>query len=151
MSADQSRPFGRVLTAMVTPFRPDGSLDLEGAAKLATHLIDKGGNDGLVISGTTGESPTTTDAEKEQLLRAVVEAVGDRASIVAGAGTNDTRHSVELATTAQKAGADGGLVVSPYYSKPPQAGQEAHVRAIADSIEIPVMLYDIPGRTAVPF
>jgi 4-hydroxy-tetrahydrodipicolinate synthase len=151
MSADQSRPFGRVLTAMVTPFRPDGSLDLEGAAALATHLIDKGGNDGLVISGTTGESPTTTDAEKEQLLRAVVEAVGDRASIVAGVGTNDTRHSVELATAAQKAGADGVLVVSPYYSKPPQAGLEAHVRTIADSIDIPVMLYDIPGRTAVPF
>lgn len=136
---------------MVTPFRPDGSLDAEGAAALATHLVDKVGNDGLVISGTTGESPTTTDAEKEQLLRAVVEAVGDRAAIVAGAGTNDTRHSVELAQTAQKAGADGVLVVSPYYSKPPQAGLEAHVRTIADSVDVPVMIYDIPGRTAVPF
>lgn len=136
---------------MVTPFTPDGGLDADGAARLATHLVDAGGNDGLVISGTTGESPTTTDAEKDRLLRAVVEAVGDRATIVAGAGTNDTRHTVELAIAAQKAGADGVLVVSPYYSKPPQAGLERHVRTIADSLDIPIMLYDIPGRTAVPF
>lgn len=149
--AAPSRPFGQVLTAMVTPFHPDGALDVEGAAELATWLVDEGGNDGLVVSGTTGESPTTTDAEKEQLLRAVVEAVGDRASIVAGAATNDTAHSVHLARTAERAGAHGLLVVSPYYSKPPQAGLVQHCRTVADSTGLPVMLYDIPGRTATAF
>ena len=106
--------FGSVLTAMVTPFAPDGSLDVEGAAKLATYLVDEQRNDALVISGTTGESPTTTDAEKETLLRAVVEAVGDRAKVVAGVGTNNTAHTLELAHAAQKAGAHGLLVVTPY-------------------------------------
>jgi 4-hydroxy-tetrahydrodipicolinate synthase len=142
-------PFGRMLTAMVTPFAGDGSLDLDGAATLATHLVDAG-NEGLVISGTTGESPTTTDAEKEALLRAVAEAVGDRAHVVAGVGTNDTAHTIELARSAEKAGASGLLVVSPYYSKPPQAGLLAHFRQVADSTDLPVMLYDIPGRTGVP-
>jgi 4-hydroxy-tetrahydrodipicolinate synthase len=151
MSDERTRPFGRVLTAMVTPFAPDGSLDADGAAKLAAHLVDSGGNDGLIISGTTGESPTTSDDEKERLLRAVVESVGDRATIVAGVGTNDTAHSVHLAQAAAAAGADGLLVVSPYYNKPPQAGLVAHVEAIADATELPVMLYDIPGRTAVQF
>jgi 4-hydroxy-tetrahydrodipicolinate synthase len=142
-------PFGRVLTAMVTPFTADGSLDLERAAALATRLVDEG-NDGLVISGTTGEAPTTTDGEKEQLLRAVVDAVGDRAQIVAGVGTNNTAHSVELARSAEKAGATGLLVVTPYYNKPPQAGVIAHVRTVVDAVDLPVMLYDIPGRSAIP-
>jgi 4-hydroxy-tetrahydrodipicolinate synthase len=138
-----------MLTAMVTPFAADGSLDLDGAATLATHLVDAG-NDGLVVNGTTGESPTTTDAEKEALVRVVAEAVGDRAHVVAGVGTNDTTHTIELARSAEKAGASGLLVVSPYYSKPPQAGLLAHFRQVADATDLPVMLYDIPGRTAVP-
>jgi len=142
-------PFGRVLTAMVTPFTADGRLDVDGAQALATHLVDRG-NDGLVISGTTGESPTTTDAEKDTLLRAVVEAVGDRATIVAGVGTYDTAHTVESAQTAHKAGAHGLLVVTPYYSKPPQAGLVAHFTTVADATDLPVMVYDIPGRTATP-
>ena len=142
-------PFGTVLTAMVTPFRDDGSLDLDGAAALATHLVDLG-NDGLVLNGTTGESPTTTDDEKERLVRAVVEAVGDRAKVVAGVGTNDTAHSCELARQAEKAGAHGLLVVTPYYSKPPQAGLLRHFEAVADATGLPNMLYDIPGRTAAP-
>ncbi|WP_326798862.1 4-hydroxy-tetrahydrodipicolinate synthase [Streptomyces sp. NBC_01808] len=142
-------PFGRMLTAMVTPFTPDGALDLDGAQRLAAHLVDAG-NDGLVLNGTTGESPTTSDAEKAQLVRAVVDAVGDRAHIVAGASTNDTRHSVELARAAQDAGAHGLLAVTPYYSKPPQQGLYAHFTAIADATDLPVMLYDIPGRSGVP-
>ncbi|MGA5131720.1 4-hydroxy-tetrahydrodipicolinate synthase [Streptomyces olivoreticuli] len=142
-------PFGRVLTAMVTPFTADGALDLEGAQRLAAHLVDAG-NDGLVVNGTTGESPTTSDAEKAQLVRAVVEAVGDRAHVVAGAGTNDTQHSVELARAAEKAGAHGLLAVTPYYNKPPQEGIFRHFTAIADATELPVMLYDIPGRSGVP-
>lgn len=142
-------PFGRVLTAMVTPFTETGELDLDGAQRLASHLVAQG-NDGLVISGTTGESPTTSDAEKERLLRAVVDAVGDRAAVLAGVGTNDTAHSVELARTAEKAGAGGLLVVTPYYSRPPQAGLLAHFRTVAQATELPVMLYDIPGRTGTP-
>jgi 4-hydroxy-tetrahydrodipicolinate synthase len=142
-------PFGRVLTAMVTPFAADGALDLDAAQRLAAHLVDSG-NDGLVISGTTGESPTTTDAEKEALLRAVVEAVGDRATVVAGSGTNDTKHAIEMSRQAEKAGADGLLVVTPYYNKPPQAGLLAHFTAVAGSTALPVMLYDIPGRTGTP-
>ncbi|GAA2345224.1 MULTISPECIES: 4-hydroxy-tetrahydrodipicolinate synthase [Streptomyces] len=142
-------PFGRVLTAMVTPFTTDGALDLDGAQRLAAHLVDAG-NDGLILNGTTGESPTTSDAEKAQLVRAVVEAVGDRAHVVAGAGTNDTRHSVELARAAEQAGAHGLLAVTPYYSKPPQEGLLRHFTAIADATGLPVMLYDIPGRSGVP-
>ncbi|MDW6059513.1 4-hydroxy-tetrahydrodipicolinate synthase [Streptomyces sp. FXJ1.4098] len=142
-------PFGRMLTAMVTPFTADGALDLDGAQRLAAHLVDAG-NDGLVVNGTTGESPTTSDVEKAQLVRAVVEAVGDRAHVVAGASTNDTRHSLELARAAEQAGAHGLLAVTPYYSKPPQEGLFRHFTAIADATELPVMLYDIPGRSGVP-
>src|SRR2546423_478107 len=126
---DPRRPFGRLLTAMMTPMRPDGSLDLDGAVALATHLVDEQANDALVVNGTTGEAPTTTDAEKEALLRAVLEAVGDRAFVVAGVGTNDTRHTIELARTAEKVGVHGTLVVTPYYNKPPQEGLYRHVTA----------------------
>jgi 4-hydroxy-tetrahydrodipicolinate synthase len=141
--------FGRVLTAMVTPFTAGGDLDLDGAQRLASHQVDRG-NDGLVISGTTGESPTTSDAEKERLIRAVVEAVGDRARVVAGAGSNDTHHTVELARSAEKAGAHGLLFVTPYYNKPPQAALVQHFLMAADATDLPVMLYDIPGRTGTP-
>ena len=149
MTAPPAPPFGRVLTAMVTPFTAGGELDLDGAQRLAAHLVDLG-NDGLVISGTTGESPTTTDAEKLDLLRAVVEAVGDRAHVLAGVGTFDTRHTVESAQAAEKAGVAGLLVVTPYYNKPPQAGLLRHFTTIADSTDLPVMLYDIPPRSVVP-
>jgi len=142
-------PFGRVLTAMVTPFDEHGELDLDGAARLAVELIDAG-HDGLVINGTTGEAPTTSDAEKEQVLRAVLDAVGDRAVVLAGVGTNDTRHTVELARAAEKAGANGLLVVTPYYNKPPQAGLYEHFRTVADATGLPNLLYDIPGRSGVP-
>ncbi len=142
-------PFGRVLTAMVTPLTADGALDLDGAQRLAAHLVDAG-NDGLIINGTTGESPTTSDAEKSDLVRAVLEAVGDRAHVVAGVGTNDTRHSIELARAAEKAGAHGLLTVTPYYNKPPQEGLYQHFTTIADATDLPVMLYDIPGRSGVP-
>ena len=140
-------PFGRVLTAMVTPFHDDGSVDLDSAARVAAHLVDNG-NDGVVVSGTTGESPTTTTEEDGRLLRAVIEAVGDRATVVAGVGTNNTAHSVELAVQAEKAGAHGTLLVTPYYNKPTQDGVAAHFEAVADASGLPVMLYDIPGRTA---
>jgi 4-hydroxy-tetrahydrodipicolinate synthase len=148
-AAGRPAPFGRVLTAMVTPFTAGGALDLDAAQRLATHLVDNG-NDGLVISGTTGESPTTSDAEKESLLRAVLEAVGDRAFVVAGTGTNDTRHAIEMTQQAEKVGAHGILTVTPYYNKPPQEGLLAHFGAIADATGLPVMLYDIPGRTGTP-
>ncbi len=134
---------------MVTPFDDDGALDLESAAALAAHLVDDNGHDGLVVAGTTGESPTLSDDEQEALLRTVVEAVGSRASVVAGVGTFDTAHSVELARQAAAAGADGLLVVTPYYSKPPQEGITAHFTAVADATDLPVMLYDIPGRAGV--
>jgi 4-hydroxy-tetrahydrodipicolinate synthase len=140
---------GTLLTAMVTPFAPDGSLDLPAAARLANHLVD-GGCDGLVISGTTGESPTTTDAEKLALLRAVLEAVGDRARVIAGAGSYDTAHSIHLAKACAAEGAHGLLVVTPYYSRPPQAGLVAHFTAVADATPLPVLLYDIPPRSMVP-
>jgi 4-hydroxy-tetrahydrodipicolinate synthase len=140
------RPFGRLLTAMVTPFASDGALDVEGAAQLATYLVDEQRNDALVVSGTTGESPTTTDAEKETLLRAVVEAVGDRALVIAGVGTNNTAHTIELAAAAEKAGAHGLLVVTPYYNKPPQAGVIRHFLTVADTVGLPIMVYDIPHR-----
>ncbi|MFI9252432.1 4-hydroxy-tetrahydrodipicolinate synthase [Streptomyces sp. NPDC053069] len=140
------RPFGRTLCAMITPFTEAGALDLAGARKLAARLV-AGGCDGLVLSGTTGESPTTTDTEKAELIAAVREAVGDRTSLVAGVGTADTRHTVELTRAAEEAGADGVLLVTPYYSRPPQEAVEAHFRAVADASALPVMLYDIPGRT----
>jgi 4-hydroxy-tetrahydrodipicolinate synthase len=140
------RPFGGVLTAMVTPFSADGDLDLDAAQSLAEYLVTTG-HDGIVLSGTTGESPTTSDAEKEALLRVVLEAVGDRARVVTGVGTNDTRHTIELAEQAAKAGAHGLLVVTPYYNKPPAASLLAHFTAVADATDLPAMLYDIPGRT----
>jgi 4-hydroxy-tetrahydrodipicolinate synthase len=143
-------PFGRMLTAMITPMTSDGAVDYDGAARLAQYLVSEMRNDGLVISGTTGESPTTSDAEKERLLTTVLEAVGDRATIVAGVGTNDTEHTCELARTAERAGAHGLLVVTPYYSKPPQSGLIAHFSRVADATGLPNMLYDIPGRTGTP-
>lgn len=146
---DASARLGTVLTAMATPFKPDGSLDTETAARLATRLVDAG-CDGLVVSGTTGESPTTTDAEKSQLLRAVIDAVGDRARIIAGVGTYDTAHSAHLAKAAAAEGAHGLLVVTPYYSRPPQSGLVAHFTTVADATDLPVILYDIPPRSVVP-
>ena len=146
---DVTARLGTFLTAMVTPFKADGSLDTDAAARLAIHLVDSG-CDGLVISGTTGESPTTTDAEKSLLLRTVVDAVGDRARIVAGVGTYDTAHSVHLAQAAAAEGAHGLLVVTPYYSRPPQSGLVAHFSAVADATDLPVILYDIPPRSVVP-
>lgn len=143
-------PFGRLLTAMVTPFGAHGGLDLDAAAALATYLVDDLQHDGLVVSGTTGESPTTTDAEKTELLRVVLAAVGDRASVLTGVGTFSTAHTVELARQAAEAGAHGLLVVTPYYSRPPQAGLLEHFRTVADATDCPVMLYDHPGRAAVP-
>ena len=148
-TAAPGRPFGRVLVAMVTPFAEDGSLDLDIAQQLADRLVTEG-CDGLVVNGTTGESPTTSDSEKADLVRAVVEAVGDRAAVVAGAGTYDTAHSVHLANAAQTAGAHGLLLVTPYYSRPSQAGLLAHFTAITDAVDVPVMLYDIPPRSVVP-
>ena len=139
-------PFGTVLTAMVTPFREDGSVDLEGVQKVAKHLVDHG-HDGLVVSGTTGESPTTTKEEDGEILAAVKDAVGGRAKLVAGIGTNDTSTSVWLAQQAQKVGADGVLLVTPYYNKPGQRGVLNHFRQVVDAAELPVMLYDVPGRT----
>lgn len=141
-------PFGRVLTAMVTAFHDDGSVDLDGTAQVAQHLADHG-HDGVVVSGTTGESPTTSTEEDGAILRAVVEAVGDRVTVVAGVGTNNTAHSVELAAQAEKVGADGLLVVTPYYSKPTPAGVTAHFEAVAAASDLPVMLYDIPGRAGI--
>jgi 4-hydroxy-tetrahydrodipicolinate synthase len=143
-------PFGRVATAMVTPFDVAGALDLDAAASLASYLVDEMGNDALVVNGTTGESPTTSDDEKSELVRAVVDAVGDRARVLTGVGTFDTVHSVHLAQSAAKAGAHGLLVVTPYYSKPPQAGLLQYFRTVADATDLPVMLYDIPGRTGTP-
>jgi 4-hydroxy-tetrahydrodipicolinate synthase len=148
-AADSGRPFGRLLTAMVTPMKADGSLDVDGAAKLAAYLVDEQRNDALVINGTTGESPTTTDAEKEILIRTVVETVGDRARVVAGVGTNDTHHTIELARSAEKAGAHGLLVVTPYYNKPPQAGLIRHFTAVADATGLPILVYDIPHRAGI--
>lgn len=148
-SATPARPFGAVGTAMVTPLTPDGSaLDLDAAQRTAVHLVERG-NDLLVLGGTTGESPTVTDAEKLELVRAVREAVGSEVTILAGAGSNDTRHSVELARASAELEIDGLLVVTPYYSKPSQEGIIAHTRAVADATDLPVMLYDIPGRAGV--
>lgn len=146
---DTRRPFGRVLTAMVTPMLADGTVDVDGAARLAEYLVDEQGNDALVVNGTTGEAPTTSAAEKEAVLHAVVEAVGDRAQVVAGVGTSSTIYTIELAKQAEKAGVHGLLVVSPYYNKPPQSGLLAHFFAVADSTGLPVLAYDIPHRTGV--
>jgi 4-hydroxy-tetrahydrodipicolinate synthase len=146
---DVGARLGTVLTAMVTPFKADGSLDLDAAARVATHLIDSG-CDGLVLSGTTGESPTTSDEEKLALLRTVLDTVGDRARVIAGASTYDTAHSVKLASACEAEGAHGLLLVTPYYSRPSQAGLLAHFGAIADAVSVPVLLYDIPPRSVVP-
>ncbi len=136
--------FGRVLTAMVTPFQPDGSIDLDGAVSLARWLVDHG-NDGLVLAGTTGEAPTLSDDEKVELWTAVRDAVD--VPLVAGTGTYDTRHTCELSEKAAATGVDGLLVVTPYYNRPSQAGLEAHFRAAAAATDLPIVLYDIPGRT----
>lgn len=141
-------PFGRLATAMVTPFKQDRSIDWEGVSTLARHLVETG-HDAIVVSGTTGEAPTTSDDEKDQIIRVVLEAVGNKVKVIAGAGNNETSHSIEQAQRAQKAGAHGLLVVTPYYNKPPQAGIEAHFRAIADASDLPLIMYDIPGRTGM--
>lgn len=143
----QNLPFGRVLTAMVTPFAADGSMDAEKAGRLARHLVENG-SDGLVISGTTGESPTLSSDEKVRLFETVTEAVGDRAMVVAGAGTYDTAGSVALSRRAARAGCGGVMAVTPYYNKPTQQGLVAHFEAIADATELPVLVYNIPARTA---
>ncbi|MSY16253.1 MAG: 4-hydroxy-tetrahydrodipicolinate synthase, partial [Actinobacteria bacterium] len=141
-------PFGRLLTAMVTPFSKSGEIDWAGVEKIAAHLVATG-HDGIAVNGTTGEAPTTSDDEKDQIIKAVRGVVGDKIKIVAGAGNNETSHSVEQAKRAAKAGADALLVVTPYYNKPPQAGIAAHFTAMADATDLPVMMYDIPGRTGV--
>ncbi|ALG84601.1 4-hydroxy-tetrahydrodipicolinate synthase [Gordonia phthalatica] len=141
-------PFGTVSVAMVTPFTKEGAIDLDKAAELAVHLVDKG-CDALVVNGTTGESPTTTVPEKNDLLRATLEAVGDRAKVIHGAGSYDTAESARRVREAEEIGADGVLIVSPYYSKPPQSGVLAHFRTIADASSLPVMLYDIPPRSVI--
>ncbi len=148
MKHDDTRPFGRLLTAMVTPFTNDGKLDLDGAKRLAAYLVDEQRCDGLVLNGTTGESPTTTDEEKEALVRAVVDEVGDRATVVAGAGSYNTQHSLGLIEGAQRAGAHGLLLVTPYYSRPLQDMLYRHFMTLADAAELPIMLYDIPPRSA---
>lgn len=142
-------PFGRTMTAMITPMTSDGSVDYEGAAKLASYLVDDMRNEGLVVNGTTGEAPTTTDEEKERLIRVVLEAVGDRAKVVAGVGTNITAHTIHLAGQAERAGAHGLLVVTPYYNKPAQSALVAHFSAVADSTGLSMLIYDIPARTGV--
>ena len=142
-------PFGRAMTAMITPMASDGSVDYDGAARLATYLVDEMHSEGLVVNGTTGEAPTTTDEEKERLIRVVVEAVGDRAKVVAGVGTNVTAHSIHLARQAERAGAHGLLVVTPYYNKPAQDALAVHFAAVADATELPAIIYDIPSRSAV--
>ncbi|MBO1267425.1 4-hydroxy-tetrahydrodipicolinate synthase [Arthrobacter cavernae] len=139
---------GTLLTAMVTPFTKDGDVDYRQAAELAVKLVDDG-CDGLVVTGTTGETSTLTDEENLGMFRAVKEAVGDRAAIIAGTGTNDTAHSIRLSREAAKLGVDGLLIVTPYYNKPSQAGVRAHFEAIASATELPVMLYDIPGRSGI--
>ena len=145
-----ARPFGALLTAMVTPMAPDGSVDVAAAVALAEHLVEHG-HDGLVLNGTTGEAPTTHAPEKAELVRAVVEAVGHRAYVIAGAGSNDTAHAVRMAEQAAEAGAHGLLVVTPYYSRPSQEGVYRHTVSVADATDLPVMLYDVPGRTAVRY
>lgn len=145
-----SAPFGHMLTAMVTPMTPERAVDYDGVAALATHLVDDLGHDGLIVNGTTGESPTLRDSEKIESLRVVLDAVGDRATVVTGASNNDTQHSIEIARAAQAAGAHGLLLVTPYYNKPPQEGLAAHFLAIADATDVPIMTYDIPGRTGTP-
>ena len=149
MTTTTAAPFGRLMTAMITPMTRDGAVDYDGTAALAAYLVDDMRNEGLVVNGTTGEAPTTTDAEKKRLVEVVCEAVRGRASVIAGVGTNITAHTVELARQAEEAGADGLLVVTPYYSKPAQDALAAHFTAVADSTALPVIVYDVPHRTAV--
>ncbi len=149
MTTTSAAPFGRLMTAMVTPMTPDGAIDYDGTAKLAAYLVDDMRNEGLVVNGTTGEAPTTTDAEKKRLIEVVKDVVGDRASVVAGVGTNITAHTVELARQAEEAGANGLLVVTPYYSKPAQDALVVHFTKVADSTGLPVVVYDVPPRTAL--
>jgi 4-hydroxy-tetrahydrodipicolinate synthase len=139
---------GEVLTAIVTPFRDDGSLDLDAFGRLATHLVEHG-SDGLVVAGTTGESPTLTDTEKLELFAAAVDAVGGRATVVAGTGSNDTAHSVHLTKEAHELGVDAFLVVTPYYNKPPQRGIVEHFRAVAEVTDRPIVVYNIPQRVVI--
>ncbi len=150
MSDMPRRPFGSLLTAMVTPMADDGSIDLRAAASLAVYLVEHG-HDGVVLNGTTGEAPTTHAAEKADLIAAVLEAIGDRAVVLAGAGSNDTQHAIRMAEQAAAAGAHGLLIVSPYYSRPSQEGVYQHTRAVVDATDLPVMLYDVPGRTVVRY
>ena len=145
-----SAPFGRLVTAMVTPMTPDGELDPAGTRRVVDHLLSTG-HDGIVVNGTTGEAPTLTSAESIEMVEWVSAAAGEGATIVAGVGSNDTRHAVEMARLAANAGADALLVMTPYYNRPTQAGVLAHCRAIADATDLPVLLYDIPGRTGIPF
>ena len=145
-----SSPFGRVLTAMVTPMSPGGEIDDKGTDSLVDHLLATG-HDGIVVNGTTGESSTLSDDESLEMVRRVKQRAGERAKVVAGVGSNDTRHAVQMAGLAADAGADALLLVSPYYNKPTQAGLVAHCRAVADTTDLPVMLYDIPARTGIPF
>ena len=145
-----SSPFGRVLTAMVTPMSPGGEIDDKGTDSLVDHLLATG-HDGIVVNGTTGESSTLSDDESLEMVRRVKQRAGERARVVAGVGSNDTRHAVQMAGLAAQAGADALLLVSPYYNKPTQAGLVAHCRAVADTTDLPVMLYDIPARTGIPF
>lgn len=142
-------PFGRLLTAMVTPFLKDGSIDWNGVEAIADHLV-KTGHDGIVVNGTTGEAPTTKSSEKEEIIKVVKRVVGPKIFVISGAGDNETEYSVNQAKRTEAAGADGLLIVTPYYNKPPQSGVEAHFRAIADATDLPVMMYDIPGRTGIP-
>lgn len=141
--------FGRLLTAMVTPFTAAGEVDEQATAALATNLVERG-HDGLIVCGTTGEYSTMTDEENQKVFRIVKEAVGHQAQIVAGVGSNDTAHTLHVASLAEEVGVDGLLVVTPYYNKPTQAGLEAHFRTVADAVKTPVMLYDIPGRAGIP-
>lgn len=139
-------PFGSLLTAMITPFREDGMVDFERTARLANYLVDTG-SEGLVVTGTTGESPTLSDVEMVAMYKAVLDAVGERCHVIAGTGTNDTLHSVELSRKAAEVGAHGLMAVTPYYSRPSQEGLRAHFEAIADSTDLPLIIYNIPSRT----
>ena len=141
-------PFGRLITAMITPFAKDGSIDWDGVATLATHLADHG-HDAIAVNGTTGEAPTTKSSEKLEIIKVVKSTVGSRVKVLSGAGDNETSYTVEQAKRSADAGADGLLIVTPYYNKPPQAGIEAHFKAVAGATDLPIMMYDIPGRTGV--
>lgn len=141
-------PFGRLITAMITPFAKDGSIDWDGVATLANHLADHG-HDAIAVNGTTGEAPTTKSSEKLEIIKVVKSTVGSRVKVLSGAGDNETSYTVEQAKRSAEAGADGLLIVTPYYNKPPQAGIEAHFKAVAGATDLPIMMYDIPGRTGV--